>query len=1025
VPDTHFLLLHFTGVSLPGNNRIEIQLGYDTDIFTSADRTSFWTRPINTKALNGAPIVVSYITSGAATGQAQIDTLGVGERHAGSQDETAVSNCDPFLSDASYTEPQYDPFWFCNPPPNWENVACVTDPNDVRSRVARSVGMIITPDSAVPMQYQNPSDQYFGLMVLSTCSVTLIDADVVLLAGHCFDTDADAVSSSVTFDYETDCTGNRLPNYNPKFYKVKELITRQYVKGDIPDWAVLRLASAPPGIPPIQLRADIPKGDDTTNGNGERVFGIHHPNGAVKKLSVPHPGFDRVLASSADGITIPNNFAVSGGSSGSGLFDTAGRLVGVLSNGLKCGTLDYYPSAVILQNIAPAPPNPVTRDVMVVFDRSGSMLQQDSTRRTKIEVAKDAVSLFVQLIRSGVGNRLGLVSFSTTAKSPVDFTLTGLDDNAKTTLIGAAPYAGGTVGGLSHGGSTSIGDGLKQAIAQLPDGGPGSNPRAILLMTDGMENTPPSISDEESSLDSIAVHAVGFGTTGNLDGKKLTHLTANHQGLYTQAETGVSLMKFFSHAFGNIFETGILKDPEFTLGSAQNVAPPFRFNVCKEDALTVAVGWDDIQGSLRVNLTTPNGITIGGSSAQVQQSVGRAWAFIRVPLPYGGEQMGQWNVTVYRPPPPVIPTFLRVFIRQASPPPPPALRYFVNVIPTGGPTLTKVTDHKTYYTGDVINPRVFFSFSDGSWPDQAKVELTLSRPNASIGNILSTTGLRAPISISGDTIPSRQATLQDIGAVIGQVDETITLGTDTNDSGGFFEETGVFGKVLNGSLTVDGDYLFHFQAATTNNCQYSRETLWSLHVDVGIDPSTTTVSVSPSGNGAGVVIITPSDPYGNKLGPGQGDGFTVSGANGTTVTGPPIDLGNGSYSVPISNVPPTGGSGGIIITQPGRGPVTIPLPETGASACRRCVASPADMDDAACDITAPCSNTPFGTMCGCRPGYRANAADNNSSVHWRLTWPVPGHEHRVYVAPGWPCDTLCEQWWLGATSCQEVSVSTC
>ncbi len=124
---TKLLILHFTGASLPAANRLEVDLGYDTDIFTSADGTDFWTRPINIYALGG-PVPIRYITNGAATGGVQLDQYGRGERHAGIQDPTALSNCDPFQGDASYTEPKYDPFWFCSTPPNWENVGCISSP---------------------------------------------------------------------------------------------------------------------------------------------------------------------------------------------------------------------------------------------------------------------------------------------------------------------------------------------------------------------------------------------------------------------------------------------------------------------------------------------------------------------------------------------------------------------------------------------------------------------------------------------------------------------------------------------------------------------------------------------------------------------------------------------------------------------------------------------------------------------------------------------------------------------------------
>src|SRR5439155_7984571 len=184
---------------------------------------------------------------------------------------------------------------------------------------------------------------------------------------------------------------------------------------------------------PIQMRHDVP-------GVNEKVFGIHHPNGAVKKLSIPNPGFATVSSSSASGIGA--NLDVAGGSSGSGLFDIAGRIVGVLSNGAACGQ-SYFPTATIIPEISTPPvAPPTTRDVMLVFDRSGSMSLAGASGRPKIDEARDAASLFVQLVRSGTGNRVGLVSFSTTATSPVDHALSNVN---KLALIGPPPFTSGKV----------------------------------------------------------------------------------------------------------------------------------------------------------------------------------------------------------------------------------------------------------------------------------------------------------------------------------------------------------------------------------------------------------------------------------------------------------------------------------------------------------------------------------------------------------------------------------------------------
>ncbi len=202
---TKFLMLHFRNANLPASNRLEVELGYDVDIFTSADGTDFWTRPVNIRAFADGLVRIRYITNGATTGSVQLDKYGRGERHAGERDPTSLSNCDPFLPDPTYTEPDYDPYWYCTEPPNWENVACVPGAADVRAKVARSVGMIITTHG----------DH------LSTCSVTLVDADKVISAGHCH-TPTEALTGSVIFDYQTDCGGARPPGYNARFHKVKK-----------------------------------------------------------------------------------------------------------------------------------------------------------------------------------------------------------------------------------------------------------------------------------------------------------------------------------------------------------------------------------------------------------------------------------------------------------------------------------------------------------------------------------------------------------------------------------------------------------------------------------------------------------------------------------------------------------------------------------------------------------------------------------------------------------------------------------
>ncbi|KAI9750594.1 MAG: hypothetical protein M1815_001711 [Lichina confinis] len=81
--------------------------------------------------------------------------------------------------------------------------------------------------------------------------------------------------------------------------------------------------------------------------------------------------------------------------------------------------------------------------------------------------------------------------------------------------------------------------------------------------------------------------------------------------------------------------------------------------------------------------------------------------------------------------------------------------------------------------------------------------------------------------------------------------------------------------------------------------------------------------------------------------------------------------------------------------------------------CQECIPSPNN-----CDITAPCSSILGNTYCGCRPGYRAGGFPGDVSRQWRLN--IPGHEHRVWVAPGVSCDHLCNNP-FGINVCGEVS----
>ena len=65
---------------------------------------------------------------------------------------------------------------------------------------------------------------------------------------------------------------------------------------------------------------------------------------------------------------------------------------------------------------------------------------------------------------------------------------------------------------------------------------------------------------------------------------------------------------------------------------------------------------------------------------------------------------------------------------------------------------------------------------------------------------------------------------------------------------------------------------------------------------------------------------------GNLIGPGRGDGFSVTAQAGGTLSSSVVDLGNGSYQVDVCTGPDSIEPPGIIVTQPGRDPVVVAPP---------------------------------------------------------------------------------------------------
>ncbi|MCP3999612.1 MAG: VWA domain-containing protein, partial [Gammaproteobacteria bacterium] len=172
-------------------------------------------------------------------------------------------------------------------------------------------------------------------------------------------------------------------------------------------------------------------------------------------------------------------------------------------------------------------------DIMLVMDRSGSMILPSSTAgQNKLQALQSAASEFVDFIELVGGHQLGLLQFDTNVAPFLPaFDLQALD-------AASAPDARTAIGGMTIGDMTNIIDGVTQAQGQL-NGLAAVNPeKTIFLFSDGKHNRPigSNVADIDAVIDDdTRFYSIGFGT--DVDSSIMPAVAANHDGLYFEEQS--------------------------------------------------------------------------------------------------------------------------------------------------------------------------------------------------------------------------------------------------------------------------------------------------------------------------------------------------------------------------------------------------------------------------------------------------------------------------------------------------------
>jgi hypothetical protein len=288
-------------------------------------------------------------------------------------------------------------------------------------------------------------------------------------------------------------------------------------------------------------------------------------------------------------------------------------------------------------------PRPTT-GVVLCLDRSASMSEQAGTGSTRMALLHEAAARCVELTRDGSG--VGVVSFNHDAR----------DEIALAPFQSGNSHRGETLGkiaALFPDGATSIGDGVMLSRQQLAAGGGTFDGRALLVMTDGIENQPLFLRDVMGLIDQRSF-AIGLGSAEQVSAASLNKLVSNQNGyllltgsLGTDVDSYFRLSKYFQQILVTATNESIVVDPSGFVQPGADQLWPFELSEADID-VTVTLLVD--VPAVRLRLETPAGETLDESDleeagAEVQR--GDSMTFVRLGLPsVNGAHAGTWQAVL-------------------------------------------------------------------------------------------------------------------------------------------------------------------------------------------------------------------------------------------------------------------------------------------------------------------------------------------------------------------------------------------
>ena len=203
---------------------------------------------------------------------------------------------------------------------------------------------------------------------------------------------------------------------------------------------------------------------------------------------------------------------------------------------------------------------------------------------SKVQKLRESANAFISVMLPTDG--IGLVRFNDTAQRLMEIQDAGASPG-DTTHITAIGHISGS--DKNPAGATSIGDGVVNGKQMLDDAQAAATPdydvTAMVVLTDGMWNRPPSLADVSGSI-TANTYAVGLGIPSNISVPALTTLCQGHSGYLLITGTlspdqSMRLSKYFLQILAGVTNAQIVADPAGALDKGSEHRIPFW--ICEAD----------------------------------------------------------------------------------------------------------------------------------------------------------------------------------------------------------------------------------------------------------------------------------------------------------------------------------------------------------------------------------------------------------------------------------------------------------